>query len=179
MSHKGFPVDIFAEIYLCVLPDLADKELIMDKCGLCRMVLCAVESIVDATHTKTLCFENHSMIEDSHHKLIAIYKPIKHFAEWFLPGYEISRSHKMTPFTMNYREYRQQELYLICNDIYWVVQNIKIKFIFDCIEYKKIDLLARIVTKASKILQKWAIDYDLYVWHASYWSNSCVCLKKT
>ena len=73
----------------------------------------------------------------------------------------------MTPFTMNYREYRQRELYLICNDIYWVVQNIKIKFVFDCIEYKKLDL-AKIATKVSKILQKWAIDYDLYVWHASY-----------
>ena len=80
-SHKGFPVDVFAEIYLCVLPGLVDKELIMDKCGLCRRALCAVESIVDATHTKTLQFENHSTIEDSHHKLIAIYKPIKHFAE--------------------------------------------------------------------------------------------------
>ena len=81
MSHKGFPVDVFAEIYPCVLPGLADKELIMDKCGLCRRVLCAVESIVDATCTKTLCFENHSMMEDSHCKLIAIYKPRKHFAE--------------------------------------------------------------------------------------------------
>ena len=54
MSHKGFPVDVLAEIYLCVLPDLVDKESIMDKCGLCRRALCAVESIVDATHTKTL-----------------------------------------------------------------------------------------------------------------------------
>ena len=74
----------------------------------------------------------------------------------------------MTPFMMNYREYRQQELYLICSDIYWVAQNIKIKFMFDCIKYKKLDLLAKIATKVSKILQKWAIDYDLYVWHASY-----------
>ena len=81
MSHKGFPVDGFAEIYPCVLPGLVDKESIMDKCGLCRRVLCAVESIVDATHTKTLQFKNHSTIEDSCCKLIAIYKPIKHFAK--------------------------------------------------------------------------------------------------
>ena len=74
----------------------------------------------------------------------------------------------MTPFTMNYREYRQHKLYLICSDIYWVVPNIKIKFMFDCIEYKKLNLLAKIATKVSKILQKWAIDYNLYVWHASY-----------
>ena len=80
-SHKGFPVDVFAEIYPCVLPGLADKELIMDKCGLCRRALCAVESIVDATCTKTLCFGNHSTIEDPCHKLIAIYKPIKHFGK--------------------------------------------------------------------------------------------------
>ena len=66
-----------AEIYPRVLPGLADKESIMDKHGLCRRALCAVESIIDTTCTKTLWFENHSTIEDSCHKLIAIYKPIK------------------------------------------------------------------------------------------------------
>ena len=93
---------------------------------------------------------------------------MKHFAERFLPEYEISRSHETTPFSMNYREYRQRELYLLLNDIYWTGQNIKINFAFDCIEYKKLDLLAKTATKSSKILQKWAIDYDLYVWHSSY-----------
>ena len=87
------------------MPGLAEKESIMDKHGLCQRALCAVKSIVDATHTKTLKFKNHAMIEDSHHKLIAIYNPMKHFAEHFLPGYEISRSHETTPFSMNYREY--------------------------------------------------------------------------
>ena len=142
----------------------------MDKHGLCQRALCAVKSIVDATCTKTLRFKNHATIEDSCHKLITIYNPMKHFAECFLPGYEISRSHETTPFSMNYREYWQRELYLLLNDIYWIGQNIKIKFVFDCIEYKKLDLLAKIATKASKILQKWAIDYDLYVWHSLYWT---------
>ena len=70
---------------------------------------------------------------------------------------------------MNYREYWQRELYQILNDIYWVSQNIQVKYVFDCIEYKKLDLLAKICTKSSKILQKWALDYGSYVWHASYW----------
>ena len=42
------------------------------------------------------------------------------------------------------------------------------KYVYECIEYKKLDLLAKICTKASKIFQKWALDYDLYVWHKSY-----------
>ena len=142
----------------------------MDKHGLCQRALCAVKSIVDATCVKTLKFKNHATIKDSHHKLITIYNPMKHFAEHFLSGYEISRSHETTPFSMNYREYWQRGLYLLLNDIYWIGQNIKIKFVFDCIEYKKLDLLAKIATKASKILQKWAIDYDLYVWHSLYWT---------
>ena len=87
------------------MPGLTEKESIMDKHGLCRRALCAVKSIVDVTRTKTLKFKNHAMIEDSHHKLIAIYNPMKHFAKRFLPGYEISRSHETTPFSMNYREY--------------------------------------------------------------------------
>ena len=168
VSLKGFLVNVFAEIYPCVLPGMAEKESIMDKCDLCRRVLFAIESIVDATRMKTLQFENHSTIEDSRCKLIAIYNPLKHFAQRFLSGYEISNGHETTTFTVYYREYRQDEFYLLCNDIYWVVQSIKIKFTFDSIEYKKLDLLAKIATKAIKILQKWAIDYNLYLWHQSY-----------
>ena len=63
---------------------------------------------------------------------------------------------------------RQRELYLLCNDIYWATQNIKIKFIFNSTEYKKLDLLLKIAMKSSKVLQKWAINYALYVWHTSY-----------
>ena len=124
ISKRGFQVDVFAEIYPCVLPGLAEKESIMDKCGLCRRALCAVESIVDATCTKTLKFKNHAPIADSCHKLIAIYSPMKHFAECFLPGYEISRSHETTPFSMNYREYWQRELSFAFEwhilDWYWI-----------------------------------------------------------
>ena len=136
--------------------------------GCVKGLLCAVESIVDATCTKTLRFENHATIKDSHHKLITIYNPMKHFAECFLPGYEISRSHETTLFSMNYRELSTKGVVFTLNDIYWIGQNIKIKFVFDCIEYKKLNLLAKIATKSSKILQKWAIDYDLYVWHSLY-----------
>ena len=85
-----------------------------------------------------------------------------------MPGYEVSNSHETTSFNMNYREYHQRELYLLLNNIYWVSQNIKVKYVLDCIEYKKLDLLAKICTKASRILQRWALGYDLYVWHQSY-----------
>ena len=140
----------------------------MDKRQLCIRAINAIHSIVDATHTKTLRFKNHNMIEDTRCKLIAIYNPLRHFSHSYLSGYEVSNSHETTSFNMNYREYQQRELYLILNDIYWVSQNIKVKYVFDCIEYKKLDLLAKICTKASKILQRWALDYDLYVSHASY-----------
>ena len=83
---KGVSVDIFAEIYPCILPGLAEES-IMDKRELCRKALCAIQSIVDAMHTETLKFESHDMIEDSRCKLMAIYNPLKHFASGFLPGY--------------------------------------------------------------------------------------------
>ena len=160
---KGFPVDVFAEIYLSVLPGLDETESIMDKRQLCIRAINAIHSIVDTTCMKTLRFKNHNTIEDTRCKLIAIYNPLMHFSHSYLPGYEVSNSHETTPFNMNYREYCQRELYLILNDIYWVSQNIKVKYIFNCIEYKKLDLLAKICTKASKILQRWALDCDLYV----------------
>ena len=46
------------------------------------------------------------------------------------------REHEVTPFSMNYREYRQRELYLLLNDIHWITQHIKMKFVYDCIMYK-------------------------------------------
>ena len=140
----------------------------MDKRQLCIRAINAIHSIVDATHMKILRFESRNMVEDTRCKMIAIYNPLRHFSHSYLPGYEVSNLHETTPFNMNYMEYQQRELYLILNDIYWVSQNIKFKCVFDCIEYKKLDLLAKICTKVSKILQRWALDYDLYVWHASY-----------
>ena len=49
---------------------------------------------------------------------------------------------------MYYREYWQHELYLLLNYIYWLCQNIKLKYVYDCIQYKKLDLLAKIGTKS-------------------------------
>ena len=66
------------------------------------------EHHVNGTHTKTLRFENHETIEDSRHRLIAIYNPLKHFCQAYLPGYDVSNGQKTTSFNMNYREYRQQ-----------------------------------------------------------------------
>ena len=145
-----------------------DKESIMEKRDLCVRALNAIQSITDDTRTKTLWFEKHQMIEDSRHKLVAIYQPLKHYCEYFLPGYTLANSHSTTEFSMLYREYQQCELYLMLSDIYWLCQNIKVKFVYECIQDKKLDLLAKICTKSSKVIQKWAIYYNLYKWHLSY-----------
>ena len=117
---KGFAVDVFAEIYLSVLPGLSETESIMDKRQLCIRAIDAIHSIVDATRTKTLRLKNHDTIEDTRCKLIAIYNSLRHFSHLYLPGYEVSNSHETTSFNMNYREYHQREFYLLLDDIYWV-----------------------------------------------------------
>ena len=81
----------------------------MDKRELCRYALCNIQSILDEICTKMLRFEKHETIEDSLHKLIAIYNPLKHFSRQYLPGDQVSNAHKTTSFSMNYREYRQWE----------------------------------------------------------------------
>ena len=102
-SHlKGFPVDVFADIYPSVLPGLNENESIMDKRQLCIRAISAIESMVDATHTKTLRFEKHITIEDMRCKLMVIYNPLRHFSSSYLPGYVISNSHETTLFSMNY-----------------------------------------------------------------------------
>ena len=78
-----------------------------------------MQSVTDGTQTKTLCFENNTMIEDSLVKLKMIYNPVNRFAGQFIPGYDPSREHETTSFNMNYQEYQQRELYLLLNDIHW------------------------------------------------------------
>ena len=129
-----------------------------------------MQYIIDATRTKTLCFERHRIIDDTLWKMKAIYNPIKRFAVQFIPGYDPLRGHETTPFNMNYHEYRQRELYLLLNDIFWITQEIKTKFIVCCMMYKRLNLLICIVSKSSKIIQRWAIVHDLYIWHESYWT---------
>ena len=73
-----------------------------------------------------------------------------------------TQCHATTSFNMNYIEYRQREIFLISSDIFWLSHGIRKKFIPTCIMYKKMDLLAKISTKSSKVIQKWAVQYDLY-----------------
>ena len=161
-------MDVYAEIYPPAIQGLADKESIQDKWELAIRCINGMQSVIDGTRSKTLWFEHHSMIENTLVKLKAIYNPLKRVGCQFLPGYEIPRSHETTSFTMNYREYCQRELYLLLSDIFWLTSTIKSKFVYDCIMYKRLDLLIHIVSKSSKILQWWAITYDLYMWHSHY-----------
>ena len=125
-----------------------------------------MQSVIEGTRSKMLQFEQHSTIKNTLVKLKAIYNPLKRFAHQFMPGYEIPQSHETTEFSMLYREYRQRELYLLHSDIFWLTSSIKTKFMYDCIMYKKLNLLIHITSKSSKILQRWA--YDLYYWHPTY-----------
>ena len=159
---------MYAKIYPPAIQGLADKESIQDKWELTIRCINGMQSAIDGMRSKTLWFEHHSTIENTLVKLKAIYNPLKKFGHQFLPGYKIPRSHETTSFTMNYREYHQRELYLLLSDIFWLTLSIKSKFVYDCIMYKRLDLLICIVSKSSKILQWWAITYDLYMWHLHY-----------
>ena len=151
-----------------MIQGFSDKRSIQDKRELAIQCTNRMQSVIDCTWTKTLHFKNPETIEDTLVKLKAIYNPVKHFTCQFIPGYDPMREHEVTPFSMNYREYRQRELYLLLNDIHWITQHIKMKFVYDCIMYKWLDLLILIVSKSSKILQRWALQYDLYTWHMRY-----------
>ena len=87
LKLKGFPIDVYAEIYPSVLPGLNGMEFIMDKRQLCIRAINAIHSIVNATHMKTLRFKSHNTIEDTRHKMIAINNPLRHFSHsCYLPG---------------------------------------------------------------------------------------------
>ena len=62
-------MDIYVEIYPVVIPGLSDKESIQDKRELAIQCINRMQSVIDGTQTKTLCFENHETIEDTLVKL--------------------------------------------------------------------------------------------------------------
>ena len=154
-------MDIYAEIYPCVIDSFSDKESIVDKRGLCIQSLGVIDYVLDCMRTKILTFQDHDVIEDSHRKLMAVYNPLSHFYQWFVSD-DVPQCHATTSFNMNYIEYRQREIFLLSSDIFWLSDGIRKKFILTCIMYKKLDLLAKISTKSSKVIQKWAVQYDLY-----------------
>ena len=154
-------MNIYAEIYPCVIDSFSDKELIVDKRGLCIRSLGVIDYVLDCMRTKILTFWDHDVIEDSQRKLMAVYNPLSHFYQQFVSD-DVTQCHATTSFNMNCIEYRQREIFLLSSDIFWLSDGIRKKFIPTCIMYKKLDLLAKISTKSSKVIQKWAVQYDLY-----------------
>ena len=154
-------MDIHAEIYPCVIDSFSDKELIVDKRGLCIWSLGVIDYVLDCMRMKILTFQDHDVIEDSCRKLMAVYNPLSHFYQWFVSD-DAPQCHATTSFNMNYIEYRQREIFLLSSDIFWLSDGIRKFFILTCIMYKRLDLLAKISTKSSKVIQKWAVQYDLY-----------------
>ena len=112
-----------------------------------------MQYVINATRTKILCFQRHRIIDDTLRKKKAIYNHVNRFAVQFIPGYDPSRGHEMKPFNMNYCECRQQGLYLLLNDIFWITQEIKTKFLVCCMMSKRLNLLICIVSKRSIIMQ--------------------------
>ena len=85
-----------------MIPGISQMESITDKWELAIQCIDVMQYVINATRTKTLHFKRHGIIDDTLWKMKAIYNPIKRFAVQFIPGYDPSRGHETTPFSMNY-----------------------------------------------------------------------------
>ena len=76
---------------------------------------------------------------------------------------EIPSSYRDCKFTMRYHEYMQWEIVYLTTDIEIACQYLH-EFVKDCINYKLLDLLLKIVNKCKRSLAK-------YIAHQGFWED--------
>ena len=106
--------------------------------------------------------EKHETLIEARHMFGAMYNPIKHFFDLYL-DVPMPSTYKDCKFMMKYREYMRWELVYFTSDLEVACRHLK-KFVKDCISYKQLDLLAKIVSKIKQPLEKYCV-------HNRFWEN--------
>ena len=136
---------MLARIYPSFFPD-EDRESIVDKRGMCSRGVEILEYLV-SKHQKKIWFMNkHETLIEARHLFISMYNPIKHFFDMYVKSNEMPSSYKDCKFTMRYCKYIQWEIVYLTADLE-VACRYFYQFVKDCINYKRLNLLLKIVNK--------------------------------
>ena len=105
----------------------------------------------------------HKTLIEARHLFISIYNPIKHFFDMYIESQDMPEGYKDCKFTMRYREYMQWEIVYITVNLE-VACRYLLAYVKNCIRYKLLDLLIKIVNKCKCPLAK-------YVERQGFWDD--------
>ena len=139
-----------------------DPESIVDKRAFCKRGIDNIVCLLMSHHNKIWYMENHETLTEARHLFGSMYNPIKCFFDLYL-DVPMPSTYKDCKFTMKYREYMRWELVYFTSDLEVACRHLK-TFVKHCIHYKHLDLLAKIVNKVKRPLEKYC------VWNC-FWEN--------
>ena len=117
--------------------------------------LSTTEYLLISHRNKIWCVEERETLIEARHMFGDMYNPIKCFFDLYL-DVPMPSTYIDCKFTMKYREYMRWELVYFTSDLEVACRHLK-KFVKDCISYKQLDLLAKIVSKIKQPLEKYYV----------------------
>ena len=109
------------------------------------------------SHRNKIWFmEKHKTLIEARTMFGAMYNPIKHFFDMYVNDDEMPSTYLNCIFTMQYREYMRWEIVHLTVDMEVACRYLK-SYTKNCVMYKRLDLLCRIISKCKHVLEKYCL----------------------
>ena len=151
-----------AAIYPPFDPDM-DPESIDDKWSLNHRALANIMYLLTSHGMKMWYMEKHETLIEAQRLFHEMYNPIKQYFDKYL-DVPMPTTYMECKFTMRYREYMHWELAYIITDLELSCMKLK-EFVSNCLAYKHLDLLAKILNQVKKFENYCVTNY---FWEKQY-----------
>ena len=142
---------------------------------MCSRGIEILEYLVSKHQNKIWFMKKHKTLTEARHLFISIYNPIKHFFDMYISSNDMPSSYKDCKFTMKFHEYMQWEIVYLTTDLEVACRYLH-QFVKNCINYKRLDLLLKIVNKCKWPLAKYVAQHGFWEDKIKQWT--CVQLNE-
>ena len=132
-----------------------DPESITDKQALNQQALDNITYLLTSHRAKIWFMEKHETLIEAQVLFHAMYNPIKRYFDLYLQE-SMPSTYMECKFTMKYREYMCWELVYMTSDLDISYMKLK-KYVANCVAYKRLDLLAKILNKVKRPFEKYCV----------------------
>ena len=125
-----------------------------------------IQCIMSEVRCKTYTIQQTSHLDDSINFLLSAYNALYKYHNIKIDDTEFNhdRNRRVGIFDMHYKKLRQREIMFftidleqICSDLEYYIKTLN--------RYKTLNNLCVIASKSSRVLQKWAVKYNLFHYH--------------
>ena len=162
LLQQGFHVDIHKAMFPPLNPEM-DLESITDKWDNVLWALDTFSYLLMSHRNKLWFMEKHETLIEARTMFGAMYNPIKHIFDMYVNDKDMPSTYLECIFNMRYREYMRWEIVHLTVDLEVSCRYLK-AYTEQCIMYKCLDLLCRIITKCKCVLEKYCV-------HNAFWEQ--------